>query len=65
MRHRILIEFAFDLPNDEKSLLEAYGTTDPAECFKIDLENDPAATLCDYAEIVHWDVITDGEIRSF
>jgi hypothetical protein len=65
MRHRILIEFAFDLPNDESSLLEAYGTTDPAECFNIDLENDPGATLLDYCDIINWEVIQDGEIRSF
>ncbi len=56
MKVRIIMLLDYDLPDDARDMMEAYGTTDPEECFRIDLENDPAATLCDYADIVSWDV---------
>lgn len=62
MIHRILIEFAYDLPDSVKERESLYGTSDPAECFKIDLENDPGATLMEYAEIVHWNVISPNKV---
>lgn len=56
MRVRIAMLLDYDLP-DEETLMEAYGTTDPAECFKIDMDNDVAMTLMDLVDIVSWDVI--------
>lgn len=56
VRVQITLDYLIPANLDERRAL--YGTTDPAECLRIDLENDPAAfflesdTDIDYASVV-------------
>lgn len=59
MKIRIVMEFEYELMDDQGELFASYGTVDPAECFQIDMDNDIAMTLMDLVEIVSWKVKED------
>lgn len=47
VRVSVDLRFSYNLPADLAKREEMYGTTDAAECIRIDLDNDPAVFLLD------------------
>lgn len=45
MKFRAVIAFDYDVPDDADERTRVYGTSDPAECARIDAQNEPIELL--------------------
>lgn len=54
---RVQITVYYPLPTDYDLRYSLYGTVDVQRCIEIDFENDPAAFLVDYGELVSIEVV--------
>lgn len=43
--YRVTLEMVYTLPADLNEREDMYGTSDPVECVKIDMDNDPLAVI--------------------
>lgn len=43
----VILTLSYPIPADLAEREDSYGTTDPAECVQIDIDNDPVALLQD------------------
>lgn len=57
VRVQIILDYLIPADLDERQSL--YGTTDPAECVRIDLENDPAAFFMESDTAVDFSTVTE------
>lgn len=53
--HKITLTADYWLPDEESARATMYGATDPTECFGVDWDEDPVATLLDLEDVA-WSV---------
>lgn len=51
----VILTLSYPLPADLALRAEIYGATDPAECVRLDIDNDPYAVMME-ADIVNVEV---------